>query len=160
MCASTYSARWRPLTRGERNGVRDALRGRGLHLTTQREAISEAIFGCPGHICAEHILGFLSHRRPNLHVNKTTVYRALGLFVDLNLISEHKLGDGPAQYEPATRGRHSHLVCRQCGRAQDIGSDLVAALETGVRDRYGFEAELESHPIFGICADCMTPLNV
>lgn len=154
VCTSTNSGAWRTLEPPERRHLAETLRARGLHLTAQRQAILEVIFGCPGHICAEHILGAVSDRRPTLRMNKTTVYRALDLLIDLDLVTEHKVGDGPAQYESASRGRHSHLICRRCGRSQDMNQQLVQALREGLRFHHGFDAELESYPIFGLCADC------
>jgi len=127
---------------------------RGMHLTEQREEICEVIFGCPGHICAEHILEAVAERRPDLKVNKTTVYRALDLLQELDLVTEHKIGDGPALYEAASRGHHAHLICSKCGRSQDMDPQLAENLRIGLYARHGFQTELESHPIFGVCANC------
>lgn len=154
MCTSTHSGPWRPLDLQERERLTDALQLRGLHLTSHREAIFEVVFGCPGHICVEHILGAVAQRRPTLRMNKTTVYRALGLLVDLQFVSEHKVGDGPAQYESSSRGQHSHIICRRCGSAEDLDEGILQALRGLVRSVHGFEADLKSYPIFGLCASC------
>ena len=154
LCTSTDTGTHRRLGPGERARIRLALENRGLRLTTQREAVCEAIFGCPGHICAEHILETVSDRHHDLRMNKTTVYRALDLLFELGLISEHKCGDGRAQYEPASRGRHSHLICRQCGELLDLDESLAVTLREGLRALHGFQADLESYPIFGLCASC------
>ncbi len=114
----------------------------------------EAVFGCPGHICADHILKAVTVRHPELKMNKTTVYRALDLLLELGLVTEHKCGDGRAQYEPAARGRHSHMICRGCGQLLDLDEGIAAMLREGLRARHGFRAELESYPIFGLCASC------
>jgi Fur family ferric uptake transcriptional regulator len=154
MCTSTNSGTWRRLDADERLELSDVLHRRGLHLTDQREQILEVIFGCPGHICAEHIREAVAERRPDLHVNKTTVYRALDLLQQLDLVTEHKIGDGPAQYEAASRGHHAHLICEQCGRSEDMDEQLAENLRIGLFARHGFRAGLESHPIFGVCAQC------
>lgn len=154
MCTSTNSGTWRRLDQAERIRLEDTLHQRGLHLTEQREQILEVIFGCPGHICAEHILAAVADRRPDLHMNKTTVYRALDLLQELDLVTEHKIGDGAAQYEAASRGHHAHLICEKCGQSQDMDAQLAENLRIGLYARHGFSAELESHPIFGVCARC------
>lgn len=154
MCTSTHSEAWTPLRGSERRLLTGALRAKGLHLTAQRKAICEAIFGCPGHICAEHILAAVTEREPALKLNKTTVYRALDLFMALHLVTEHKVGEGPAQYEPASRGHHSHLICHICGASQNLDEELAAAFLAGIQSRHGFEADLESHPISGVCPAC------
>ncbi len=154
MCTSTDAGSWRRLSPRERAQIAHALQERGLRLTTQREAVCETILGCPGHICAEHILETVTVHHPGLRMNKTTVYRALDLLLEMGLISEHKCGDGRAQYEPASRGRHSHLICRQCGQLLDLEESVAVTLREGLRALHGFQAELESYPIFGVCASC------
>ncbi|MPZ14556.1 MAG: transcriptional repressor [Chloroflexi bacterium] len=154
MCTSTFAGPWQHLEQGERVHIFAAMHARGLHLTAQREAILEAIFGCPGHICAEHILGAVLDRRPTLRMNKTTVYRALNLLVDMRLVREHRVGAGPAQYEPASRGPHTHLICRACGQSWNLDGDVVQGFTASLRARDGFEAQLESYPIFGLCSTC------
>lgn len=154
MCTSTEAGSWRRLSPAERAGIEAALRERGLRLTTQREAVCEAVFGCPGHICAEHILEHVTAHHPHLRMNKTTVYRALDLLMEMGLIIEHKCGDGRAQYEPASRGRHSHLICRRCGQLLDLEESVAVTFREGLRALHGFQVELESYPIFGVCASC------
>lgn len=156
MCTSTDAGTWRELCASERREIVAALQSRGLRLTRRREAVCEAVFGCPGHICAEHILGVVAERFPHLRMNKTTVYRALDLLLDLGLVIEHKCGDGRAQYEPAFRGRHSHMICRRCGQLLDLDEGIASTLREGVRARHGFQAELESYPLFGLCVSCRT----
>lgn len=141
--------------RGEsREVVASALRERGLRLTPQRQAVSETIFGGPGHICAEHILEAVSARYPHLKMNKTTVYRTLDLLLELGLLSEHRCADGRAQYEPSSRGRHSHAMCRNCGALVEINPDLLSAFSAGLRSHHGFRADLESYPVYGLCSSC------
>lgn len=154
LCTSTDTGNWRRLPSEERARISLALQERGLRLTPQREAVCEAILGCPGHICAEHILDTVAAHHPDLKVNKTTVYRTLDLLLEAGLISEHKCGDGRAQYEPASRGRHSHLICRQCGELLDLEESVAVTLREGLKALHGFQAELESYPIFGLCASC------
>jgi len=154
MCTSTCSGERRDLDPAERKRIVSVLRERGLRLTPHREAVCEALFNCPGHICAEHILDAVEAHRPHLEMNKTTVYRTLDLLLEAGLVIEHRCADGRAQYEPASRGRHSHLICRQCGELVDLDGQTVAALREGLRARHGFYAELESYPIFGLCATC------
>ena len=154
MCTTTAPTST-PQSRGEsRDLVASALRDRGLRLTPQRQAVCEAIFSCPGHICAEHILEAVSHTRPHLRMNKTTVYRTLDMLLEIGLLSEHRCADGRAQYEPAARGRHSHAICRNCGALVEIGPDLLGVISDGLKSRYGFHADLESYPIFGLCSSC------
>lgn len=132
----------------------ELLAARKLRLTPQRRAVFGAILACRGHICAEHVLAAVARQRPELRINKTTVYRNLDLLVELGLVIEHKCGEGSAQYEPAFRGQHSHLLCRRCGAMFDLDNAIASGLRTVLRAQLGFYAEIERHPILGLCADC------
>jgi len=154
MCSSTIVGVGNRLAAEDRGQIVAALLGRGLRLTTQREVVCEAIFGCSGHICAEHILESVTAHHPGLRMNKTTVYRALHLLLELGLVSEHKCGDGRAQYEPASRGPHSHMICRQCGRLLDMDDAVASAIRKRLVEEHGFQVELENYPVFGLCPDC------
>jgi Fur family transcriptional regulator, ferric uptake regulator len=154
MCTSTDAGQWRGLGLGERREITTTLRERGLYLTAQREAVCEAVFGCPGHICAEHIQRTVAARHPDLRMNKTTIYRTLALLMELGLVTEHRCGDGPVQYEPAARGRHSHAICRRCGELLHLDDDVAASLRDSLRARHGFQVDLESYPVSGLCASC------
>jgi Fur family transcriptional regulator, ferric uptake regulator len=154
MCTSTDAGQWHRLTAAERREIGETLRERGLYLTAQREAVCEAVFGCPGHICTEHIQRMVSERHPELRMNKTTIYRTLALLMEMGLVTEHRCGDGPTQYEPAARGRHSHVICRSCGELLHLDEDVAAGLRASVRARSGFQVDLESYPIAGLCANC------
>ena len=154
VCRSTHAGPWREIDPAERRELAHALQRRGLQLTLQREAIYEAVLGCPGHICAEHLVAETSERHPGLKMDKTTVYRTLDLLVEMGLVSTHRFGDGPAQYEPASRGPHGHLVCQRCGAMINLDRSMLEGLCRPLLAQYGFAADLASYPILGLCASC------
>ena len=154
MCLSTTVAVPGRLDPHDRDAITEALRGRGLRLTARREAVSEAIANCDGHICAEHILSAVSANHPQVGMNKTTVYRTLDLMIDLGLVTEHRCGDGRAQYEMASRGRHSHMICRECGLLMDMDPGLASSFRDALRLKSGFQIDLEHYPVHGVCPEC------
>lgn len=154
VCKSTHSGTWRELRPAERLEFAQALAERGLHLTLQREAVYEAVLGCPGHICAEHVVAVTAERHPGLHMDKTTAYRTLDLLAELGLVSEHKCCDGRAQYEPSSRGPNSHLLCKRCGSLSDLDETVAARFRDALAQRIGFHADLGGYPIVGVCAAC------
>jgi Fur family transcriptional regulator, ferric uptake regulator len=154
MCKSTYNGSWRELTAAELISLDATLRERGHRLTLQRQLVFETILGCPGHICAEHILAEIGARRPSLRMDKTTVYRTLDLLVELRLVREHRCGDGAAQYEPAARGAHSHLLCSRCDTLFNLEETVAASLRESLVEALGFSPDLDAYPIRGLCAGC------
>lgn len=153
MCISTATTASRGFGKADRQAVSAALRDRGLRLTSQREAVCEAVFGCHGHICAEHIL-HAAAQRARSRLNKTTVYRTLDLLQELGLVVAHRCADGRAQYEPASHGAHAHAVCRKCGALFGIDAEVAASFRSEMLSRQGFMPDLEAYPVSGLCSSC------
>lgn len=133
-------------------GIIESLREVGYRLTPQRMLIVSIIYDSRGHITAEEI-----HQRVKEHypfVDISTVYRTLQLLKKLRIVSETDLGGGRVQYELVHRGKHHHLVCRRCGQTFALDDEVVEPLRSTLRDRYGFEADMEHFAIFGLCAHC------
>jgi Fur family ferric uptake transcriptional regulator len=129
-----------------------SLREVGYRLTPQRMMILAAMHQSEGHITAEAIHERVKKQHP--FVDISTVYRTLQLLKKLHLITETDLGDGVVQYELSERGRHHHLVCRQCGKTAALDHSYLKPLADKIRETYGFEANMEHFAIFGICARC------
>ena len=54
----------------------------------------------------------------------------------------------------ADRHPHGHLVCRVCGVNQELDLSVLEPLESDLRRRYGFEADLSHTAIVGVCRGC------
>lgn len=137
--------------KGKRS-LSETLRERGYRLTPQRMMVLEAIEGADHHISAEEIHTKAHVRYP--YMNISTVYRTLELLKELGLVAETDLGGGRLVYHPAGKAHHHHLVCRKCGKVQDIDRSVFERLRDELRDRYGFNAEFEHMGVFGICEAC------
>jgi Fe2+ or Zn2+ uptake regulation protein len=86
-------------------------------------------------------------------VSTPTVYATLDLLVELGLARRIDTGHGAALYD----GRpdpHQHLVCRRCGRVDDLDVELQTAALISAADAAGFKAEAAELLISGLCADC------
>ncbi len=130
----------------------ESLKEVGYRLTPQRMLIVSIIHDSKGHVTAEAIHARVKEHYP--FVDISTVYRTLQLLKKLHIVSETDLGGGRVQYELADRGRHHHLVCRQCGRTIALDDDVVEPLRSNLRGKYGFEADMEHFAIFGLCLEC------
>jgi len=129
-----------------------SLREVGYRLTPQRMMILAAIHHSEGHVTAEAIHERVKEQYP--FVDISTVYRTLQLLKKLRLITETDLGEGVVEYELSERGRHHHLVCRQCGKTAPLDDSFLMPLADRLQEVHGFTADLEHFAIFGICAAC------
>ncbi|MGW6918780.1 Fur family transcriptional regulator [Kitasatospora sp. NPDC054939] len=127
------------------------LRERGYRLTPQRQLVLEAV-DVLDHATPDDIL---SHVRKTADgVNISTVYRTLELLEELGLVSHAHLGHGAPTYHLAARHQHLHLVCRDCERVTETGTEIAAPLIESLRAEHGFDTDLKHFAIFGRCADC------
>lgn len=89
-------------------------------------------------------------------VGLSTVYRHLQSFADQGLADVIHTPDGETTYrfcgEVGTH--HHHLVCRNCGRAEEIEGRAVERWAASVAEKHGFTAVDHTVEVFGLCADC------
>jgi len=130
----------------------EVLREKGYRLTPQRMMVLKAIEKSDNHISAEEIHSYAHTKYP--YINISTVYRTLELLKALHLVSETDLGGGRFLYHPTGKAHHHHLVCRKCGKVQDIDVSVFEHLRDELRVKYGFDAELEHMAVFGTCDRC------
>ena len=82
-------------------------------------------------------------------VDRSTLFRAINLFVDGQLL--HTVDDGSGQQKYCVHhSQHVHLACTVCGRTiclEDQAIPQVAVPE-------GFEVQHVSYVIHGVCAHC------
>ena len=135
----------------EHTDLRTRLRDSGLRLTPQRELILAAVDRL-GHATPDEVLAEV--RQHSSAVNASTVYRTLEVLEELGLVHHAHLSDRAPTYHSATDHEHFHLVCRNCGRITSVGTDEVAGLVAGLRERHGFVADVGHLTVHGTCADC------
>jgi Fur family ferric uptake transcriptional regulator len=133
------------------------IRARGLRFTPQRQLILQEIYEADGHTTAEEILARVRKRFPG--VNLSTVYRNLDLLENMGLICHAHLGHSVGQYHAGSTQEHQHLVCRSCGRIEEIGIELMEPVRRDLRRTKGFEADLTHFAIFGTCHRCAGSSN-
>ncbi len=129
----------------------EALRARGQRVTSQRIVINRVLREADRHLTAEEILDAVSPQLPN--VSLPTVYATLDLFGDLGIVRRISAGDGPVLYDP--RGEpHHHLVCRKCGRVEDLEQKLDLGPALRAAERSGFSPDDAELVVSGLCSDC------
>ncbi len=131
------------------------LRKRGYRITPQREMIIETIAHSGRHLSAEEV--YEEVRKLSRSTSLATVYRTLDFLVEEGLASKNDLGGGRVVYATVRHGPHLHLVCRHCGRVLEIEVGDCPPLETlgrHLRERHGFEADLQHLSISGLCSGC------
>ena len=90
-------------------------------------------------------------------VGRASVYRALELLHDHDLVTRLDLGDGVARYEPADPGgehHHHHLLCEQCGQLVPFDDPALERSINQLSRRLGFVTKDHEVTLRGNCPDC------
>jgi len=136
--------------------VKELLKEEGYKLTTQRQAILDAI--CENHekhLNPEEIYGIVKKKYPDIGI--ATVYRTLQLLEKLNIIYRVNFDDGYNRYElnyASENHHHHHLICLNCGKVMEVKIDLLEALENEIEKEYNFRILDHNLKFFGYCSDC------
>lgn len=129
----------------------DVLRQSGLRSTPQRLAIVREVFSRSHPTVAEV---YESVRRQFPTIGLATVYNTLRTMTERGLVSE--LPFSSAMRFDANMTPHANLVCRNCGRIEDV--DFVPEhLDTMLRhmaQAVGFEPEGQRFDVYGLCRSC------
>lgn len=121
--------------------------------TSQRTAILQVLAGTEEFVSAQDLHGSL--RSAGSGIGLATVYRALQEMATGGELDTLRNQSGEVLYrqcgEPA---HHHHLVCRICGRTEEVSSPEVERWARSVAAEYGFVDINHEVELFGVCADC------
>ncbi|HEV7203654.1 MAG TPA: Fur family transcriptional regulator [Jatrophihabitans sp.] len=123
--------------------------------TRQGEAVREALRSAGGFRSAQDVYAVL--RADGATVGLSTVYRHLQAFVDAGHVDVIHTPDGEATYrycgDPG-EGHHHHLVCRRCGRTEEIEGRAIERWAGEVATSHGYTEVDHTVELFGVCPPC------
>lgn len=123
--------------------------------TRQGHAVRDALNAAGGFRSAQDV--YTALRGQGDSVGLSTVYRHLQSLVDDGVVDVIHTADGEATYRfcgDSGVGHHHHLVCRRCGRTEEIEGRVVERWAADVAERYGFTEVNHTVELFGTCAVC------
>jgi Fur family ferric uptake transcriptional regulator len=133
------------------------LHARGLRLTPQRERVLDAVRSL-GHATAEEVAAhLLAAEEPGAAaVNPSTVYRALSLLEELDLVARTQLDRPAPSFHAVEHADHLHLLCEGCGRVDEVPAALATGFAADVLHAAGFVLDTRHLALRGRCAACTT----
>lgn len=132
-------------------GPEQLLRHAGLRVTSPRLAVLVVVGSSP-HIAAEDVATKVRERLGA--VSTQTVYDALRVCTDAGLMRRIEPAGSPARYERRTGDNHHHLVCRRCGRIEDVDCAVGHAPCLAADADHGFHIDEAEVNYWGICPEC------
>ncbi len=123
-----------------------------MRMTPQRQLILDVVASMRGHISVDQVYRQVAARFSD--VNITTVYRTLEVLEEWGFVRHTHFHDSRSQYQRTDEPDHQHLVCKVCGRDQEMDLSVLEPLAKDLRTRYGFVADLSHTAIVGVCQAC------
>jgi Fur family ferric uptake transcriptional regulator len=130
----------------------NALRGRGLRVSTARRLVVQSLFAAEGPVSAEEIATGLAGR--GTPVDLASVYRSLEKLEEIGAVRHVHAGHSPGRYSLAGRGEREYLACDRCGALVEADPGDLDAVRAEIRGLFGLEPRFTHFPIVGICAEC------
>ena len=130
----------------------EALRARGMRISSARRLVLEALYAADAPISAEQIADGLAGRLPRSDL--ASVYRNLETLAQVGLVRHSHLGHGPGLYMPTGAREREYLVCDSCSAVKAVEPSEMDAVRALIHERFGYEARFSHFPILGLCADC------
>ena len=125
--------------------------------TRQSAAIEDALRAADGFRTAQEL--FDQVRSNGQKVGLTTVYRHLNLLAEQGRADVVHRADGEAQFrlcgshaEPAEE-HHHHVVCRVCGRSEQVSAPEVEDWAERVARAAGYTDISHTVEVFGLCPE-------
>jgi Fur family ferric uptake transcriptional regulator len=130
---------------------REQLRSAGLRVTTPRLAVL-GLLTEGGH----HTVDALAEdvRRRVGAVSTQAIYDVLAAFVDAGLARIIEPAGSSRRYEARVADNHHHLVCRGCGRIEDVDCARGEAPCLTPEQPAGFHVDEAEVTWWGLCPEC------
>lgn len=130
--------------------IRDLMKQEGLRITPQRFAVYANLLGREDHPTVEQILEDVNTDLPI--ASKASVYSALTVLREVNLVREVLLDEGVTRYD-ANMHPHHHFVCRNCGAILDLPWQAFNCFDIS---QFANELAAESYEVTvkGLCGNC------
>jgi Fe2+ or Zn2+ uptake regulation protein len=129
----------------------DLLRQHGLSVTAQRLAVLRAVASTP-HATADELAEVA--RVEIGSISRKAVYDAVGVLSAKGILRRIEPAGSAVRYERRVGDNHHHLVCRSCGRIDDVDcstGEIPCLAPVDDRDFVIDEAEVT---YWGTCPDC------
>ena len=120
--------------------------------TRQRAEIRQAVESMAGFATSQEIHDRLRHG--GSAVGLATVYRTLTAMAAAGELDAIRTPDGQMAYRTCSPGHHHHLICRSCGRTEEVTLPGMEAVVRSIAENHGFHQIDHELELFGTCTAC------
>jgi Fe2+ or Zn2+ uptake regulation protein len=136
--------------------LREQLKQAGLRVTAPRLAVLTWLTDHP-HTTADQVATGV--RELLGAVSTQAVYDVLSVCATANLVRRIEPAGHPARFETRIGDNHHHLVCRACGRTEDVDCVVGLAPCLTPAESAGFVVDEAEVVFWGLCPHCIHSEN-
>jgi Fur family transcriptional regulator, stress-responsive regulator len=129
----------------------ELLRDAGLRVTKPRLSVLGWLWGNP-HSTADQVANAVRHELGS--VSTQAVYDVLNACTEAGLLRRIEPAGHPARFETRVADNHHHLVCRACGRTEDVDCVHGSAPCLTPASSAGYAVDEAEVVFWGQCPDC------
>jgi Fur family transcriptional regulator, ferric uptake regulator len=120
---------------------------------SRRDDVLATLAAAPGFLAAQQVYTRLRARQ--IGIGLATVYRVLAALEAEGVADVVRSAGGETLYRLCrSSGHHHHLLCRDCGRAEELDAAVVERWAAGVAREHGFDDVSHTVEIVGRCSRC------
>jgi len=127
------------------------LREHGLRVTGARLAVLGTLSDSP-HATVDEVVTDARRRLGTLSTQAG--YDVLAVLVERGLARRFEPAGSPARFELRVGDNHHHMVCRSCGRVEDVDCAIGSAPCRDPIDDHGFTLDEAEVTYWGTCPTC------
>jgi Fe2+ or Zn2+ uptake regulation protein len=129
-----------------------ALDTAGYRVTSPRRVVADLIATHDGHFTSSELESVARSRR--LGISRATLFRALELLTELEIVERVDLPSGGHAYVACARSHHHHVICSRCGRTTDVNDHGLADAVAAMARQSGYRIDSHRLELFGLCRHC------
>ena len=130
----------------------ERLREKGFRATPQRLEVLRLLLTSDAHPSAEGLYDQLKRRFPTLSL--ATVYKTIETLRSMGEVLDLEFKRGSTRYDGRFPYPHTHLICSNCGRIEDLLHDPVTSDLSRAVTETGFALSKYRFDLYGLCKDC------
>lgn len=131
----------------------DLLRRHGVQVTAQRLAVLRAVSAAP-HASADTVLHAV--RNDIGAISRQSVYESLSALAEAGVLRRIQPQGSPSRFESRVGDNHHHVVCRDCGRLDDVDCAVGYTPCLTASNDLGFVIDEAEVVYWGRCPDCQS----
>jgi Fur family ferric uptake transcriptional regulator len=120
--------------------------------TKQRTEVIDALEHAATPVSAQDL--FVRLRGGGASISLATVYRQLQRLADEGVADRITRDSGELSFRLCGTGHHHHLVCRECGRTEEVRDCRLEHWASDIAAQHGFTGVEHRADFIGVCARC------